>query len=306
MDLDYPKDRLEVILVNNNSTDSTAAIAETYPITLLHEEGWQSSYLARNHGIERARGEILAFTDVDCFVSPKWLKYLLLQSNNAEIGCFAGKIEAHEPVTLAEQYAFLDEENHNQLRCLMVGYLPCAQTANVAYRREVFDRIGLFNPAYRSGGDVDFSWRMVKDGKYGIVYESEALVFHKHRVTMMSLYRQTKKYGQGFTELQKTYPGHCVRMTWFMQDIFRFMFQGLISLPKNLYRYFRGKVPAIDVWFYFIKAMNRIGLVHGIIRAHGRGDDGQVSRLRIMHYLIKTSVIRLRDLILYHENSARK
>ncbi len=306
MDLDYPKDRLEVILVNNNSTDSTVAIAETYPITLLHEEGWQSSYLARNHGIERARGDILAFTDADCVVSPKWLKYLLLQRNNTKIGCFAGKIEAYEPVTLAEQYAFLDEENHNQLRCLMVGYLPYAQTANVAYRREVFAHIGLFNPAYKSGGDVDFSWRMVKDGKYGIVYEPEATVLHKHRNSIRRLYLQHRKYGESITDLLKLYPDSCADTFWFLMDAFRTGYRGIVTLPGNLYRYRKGKISLVHVWSNLLRSLCRFGLVVGRMRARGRRSDGKVSRLRVMRYLIKTSVIRLRDLILYHENSARK
>src|SRR6476646_11757769 len=64
--LDYPRDRFEVLIVDNKSTDGTRRVVEKYPVTLLQEAAVQSSYAARNLGVARSSGEIIAFTDADC------------------------------------------------------------------------------------------------------------------------------------------------------------------------------------------------------------------------------------------------
>jgi cellulose synthase/poly-beta-1,6-N-acetylglucosamine synthase-like glycosyltransferase len=300
MQLDYPREKLEVIMVDNNSADSTREIARRYPIAVLHEKGIQSSYASRNRGIRHANGEILAFTDTDCIVSPQWLHYLVASSDNPEIGCFAGKIEAYEPQTLAEQFAAADEENHDQERSLRKGYLPAANTANVAYRREVFQKIGLFNSNLHSGGDAELTWRFVQNGEYKISYNPEAVVYHKHRASIWGLYRQHIKYGESITDLLKLYPESCDDTFWFLTDAFKTGYRGVVTLPGNLVRYRRGEVTKVDIWFDLLKALCRFGLVAGRIKAKGRRNDGKVSGLMIMRYLLRTSIVRLRDLILYY------
>jgi len=300
MNLDYPREKLEIIVVDNNSTDSTADIATGYSVTVLREENVQSSYASRNRGIQNAKGEILAFTDTDCIVSQQWLKNLLSSCGNPEIGCFAGRIEAYEPQTLAEQFAAVDEENHDQEHSLKKGYLPAANTANVAYRREVFQKIGLFRNDLRSGGDAELTWRLVQNGDYTINYNPDAVVYHKHRTSIRGLYRQHIKYGESITDLLKLYPESCDKTFWFLVDAFRSGWRGMVTLPGNLLRYWRGEASKVDLWFDFLRSLCRFGLVVGRIKANGRRSDGKVSGLTIMRYLVRTSVVRLRDFILYY------
>jgi cellulose synthase/poly-beta-1,6-N-acetylglucosamine synthase-like glycosyltransferase len=300
MQLEYPREKMEVILVDNNSTDSTGEIARSYPITVLHQREIQSSYASRNWGIQHANGEILAFTDTDCIASIQWLHHLVASSDNPENGCFAGKIEAYEPQTLAEQFAAADEENHDQEHSLRKGYLPAANTANVAYRKEVFQKIGLFNSDLRSGGDAELTWRFVQNGEYKIDYNPGAVIYHKHRTSIRSLFHQHIRYGESITDLLKLYPESCDDTFWFLTDAFKSGYRGVVTFPGNLLRYRRGEIKIVNVWFDLLKALCRFGLVVGRIKAKGRGSDGKVSGLTIIRYLVRTSVVRLRDLILYY------
>jgi cellulose synthase/poly-beta-1,6-N-acetylglucosamine synthase-like glycosyltransferase len=193
MKLDYPKDRFEVILIDNNSTDSSEDIARSYPITVLREENVQSAYASRNRGIKEARGEMIAFTDADCIVTPRWLKELAGYWSDGSAGCFCGEIEAYNPTSMVEKYS-ARREILSQKWTLADSYLPFAQTANSAFRKEVFDKIGLFITEAVSGGDAEMTWRMQKRLGLKIKYIPEALVYHKHRSTVVGLYRQFKKY----------------------------------------------------------------------------------------------------------------
>lgn len=70
----YPKDRYEVIIVDNGSSDETGTIVAGYPVVLLEERAIQSSYAARNKGIVHACGEVVVFTDSDCVPEDNWLE----------------------------------------------------------------------------------------------------------------------------------------------------------------------------------------------------------------------------------------
>jgi cellulose synthase/poly-beta-1,6-N-acetylglucosamine synthase-like glycosyltransferase len=298
MRLDYPTEKLEVILVDNNSTDATAKIAREYPIAVLKETEAQSSYAARNRGIEIAKGELIAFTDADCVITKQWLKMLLSSCANSQIGCFAGEIKAYHPRTLAEHFAEHDEENHNQKRELDVGYRSAVNTANVAFRRGIFQKIGLFNGDLKSGGDAELTWRLIEDGEYKIVYEPEAIVYHKHRSSLGGLWLQYRKYGEGIGDLVKLYPESCGSTIGFVNDIFAFGFKGIRTFPKNMYLYHRGRIDKIDVWFYFLKAFCRFGLVVGKIQAGGKKMDGSISWVLITRYLFSKLLLRIRTRLL--------
>ncbi|MCK4734616.1 MAG: glycosyltransferase [Methanophagales archaeon] len=93
LDLDYPKELLEIIIVDNNSNDKTKEIVKRYPVRLLEEKNIQSSYAARNKGIRNAKSEILAFIDSDCVATLQWVKegVKVLVSESADL--VGGKVE---------------------------------------------------------------------------------------------------------------------------------------------------------------------------------------------------------------------
>ncbi len=197
----YPKKRYEVIIVDNNSTDDTKKIIEKYPAKYLCEKK-RGSYAARNKGIRYAKGRILAFTDADCMAHVNWIADAVREFSDKKTGCVAGRIGAGQRNSHIERY-IAKKKLLIQKKEPCGLPLPYAKTANAFYRKEVFDKIGLFEE-WISGGDADLCWRMQKKTEYGLKF-SRALVIHKHRTSTAGLFKQCFKWGIGNAFLKKKY-----------------------------------------------------------------------------------------------------
>lgn len=196
LSLNYPEEKLEIIIVDNGSTDDSIQKIKIFPVALLVEGSIKGSYAARNLGVKNAKGEIIAFTDADCVVDKQWLNNSLKYFLEEEVGGVAGKILGGEPKTLVEEYQ-LFVKALEQSRNFSHPYYPFAITANVMYKKFVFDKIGFFETNWISGGDVDFSWRMQIDGKMKLVYADDCIVYHYHRTSSKGLYLQSKRHIYG-------------------------------------------------------------------------------------------------------------
>jgi cellulose synthase/poly-beta-1,6-N-acetylglucosamine synthase-like glycosyltransferase len=190
----YPKDRYEIILVDNESTDRTSDIIARYPVKALFEDRGHSAAHARNRGIREASGEIVAFTDGDCIAHPDWLASGLAGFTEPRIGCVAGEIEAHPPKIFAQHYA----ERHkalSQTYTLTQAFKPYPQTANAFYRRSVLEELRYFDTSLVIVEDADLAWRMQDELGLTIAFRPEAIVYHQHRETLRELLRQRRGYG---------------------------------------------------------------------------------------------------------------
>jgi O-antigen biosynthesis protein len=206
----YPPERREILVVDNGSTDRTAEIVQAYPVTLLREEN-RGVAAARNRGIEASRGEVLAFTDADCVVTSGWLRELVGGFEDATTAGVAGdNIPAYLPVTPAERYAARVGSHTSRTR-LNSPLSPFVDTANVAFRHEVFQRIGFFDTRFPAMEDIDFSWRFFQEADMKLRYNPRAIVFHRPRSTAWGFFSQHFGYGRGLAILQRKYPK---RLPW--------------------------------------------------------------------------------------------
>jgi cellulose synthase/poly-beta-1,6-N-acetylglucosamine synthase-like glycosyltransferase len=199
---DYPRDRYEIIIVDNKSNDNTSQIVQSYNVVYTEESDVQSSYAARNTGLKIAKGEIIAFIDSDCIADKSWLKNAVRLFLDAKVGLVAGGIVSSPPNNYIEEYVdrkklLIQKEKEEWLP------LPFAKTANAFYRREVLDKIGFFEQRWRSGGDMDLSWRMQLETGYTIKFTSESFVLHIHRSTLKSLFFQTMGWGTGISFISR-------------------------------------------------------------------------------------------------------
>ncbi len=170
----YPRDRYEVVLVDNGSTDDTAAIAARFPVRILHESV-RSAYVARNKAIRDSEGEYLAFTDADCIALPNWLESLVAAAQKTGALLVAGQIDyklKHD--NLANQFMLL--RYSPETRRMNIERFHCAPTGNLLVGRALFDRFGTFDPL-ATASDDEFSKRMAANG-YPPLFASDAVVVH--------------------------------------------------------------------------------------------------------------------------------
>jgi glycosyltransferase involved in cell wall biosynthesis len=198
----YPAQRREVIVVDNGSTDSTARIVRDLPVECLFEPRRGPSS-ARNRGIEASRGEVIAFVDADCVATAGWLEELARPFVDPNVWAVAGEIVSYPPRTSAQRY-MARRKGRWQKPALESRWWPFAVTANVAFRRCTFERVGLFDPALTRAQDKDFGRRYL-DAGLRFEYAPRALVLHRHRITAWGFFRQHVGWGYGAALLHAKY-----------------------------------------------------------------------------------------------------
>ena len=258
----YPAERTEYLLVDNGSCDRTPDIlkdavaqAQAQGLTLkqLSETQVQSAYAARNTGIRAATGEILAFTDADCYPAATWLENLVQGFQDGKVGLCVGEVTALPGTTWLERYA--ERKNiMSQQDTLAHPFCPYGQTANIAVRACAFEKIGLFRPHMTTGGDADICWRLQRDGGWQLHYAESARVQHHHRTTLKELYKQWYRYGRSNRYLHQL---HGIKLTRrLMAHELRYSLARWLAkeLPTGLIKLIAGKADMIDL------AMTPIGL----------------------------------------------
>ena len=192
-DQDYPRDRFEVIVVDNNSVDGTDRAAREAGAVVCYETEYQSPEAARNQGVRAARGEIIAFTDSDCVIDSDWLTRIVSPFSNPSIGGVVGAILDGESNTLVEEIT----HRLAPFRPITVDGLAATLTCNSAFRRSVVQQLGYFDETLFTSADVDLGWRIQLSSDYRIVYDMAARVVHHHRTSISGLFRQYQRYGYG-------------------------------------------------------------------------------------------------------------
>ena len=173
--------RFEILVVDNNSNDDTKAVidaahaADASGLIRDYFEPRQGVSYARNTGIAHARAPIIAILDDDVIPAPDWA-YSLKQAMDRypEADCIGGRVQAvwtrprpswfdaaHTgPLALQDWPDLKWVNRENATNCLI--------TANLAFRRELFDEVGLFSPDYPRNQDRELEMRFWRAGKQGL------------------------------------------------------------------------------------------------------------------------------------------
>lgn len=201
--LDYPEDRFEILMIDNNSTDASAEIVRRYPRIRMLREAIPGDFAARNRGLAEARGEIVAFTDSDTAPFPDWLRCLVRAFQDPQIQLIVGKLQfAGESRALALLEAYEEEKSRFILsgtrKELYLGY-----TCNMAVRRRVFDELGPFPPVYRNS-DVVLVRKVVDAYSCAAVCYAPSMRVRRLEVSSAwSYFAKQSTYGRDFNRYGK-------------------------------------------------------------------------------------------------------
>jgi glycosyltransferase involved in cell wall biosynthesis len=197
----------ELLVCDNGSTDGTAQVAqrclerygERLPLVLLDASVRRGAGSARNLGAAHARGRWLAFCDADDVVADDWLAQMCsaLERYSFVGGRFEGE-RLNSARTLRSRS--LDQQEGLQ-NSPAVTALPHAGAGNMGIHRELFARIGGFDPTVPCLEDTDLSWRVQQLGVV-LHYVPEVVVHVRLRSARRDMYRQGLAYGQAHALLE--------------------------------------------------------------------------------------------------------
>jgi glycosyltransferase involved in cell wall biosynthesis len=195
----FPKHRLEIIVVDNGSEDGTPDLVSHYPVKLLLENQVRGHAAARNRGIKAANGEIIACTDSDCIAHPDWVRKAVEALIFSDASIVAGHI--HFIFSKKRRAAeYFDAISHMQ-NWLSVPTRGIGTLANLFIHEKVFDDIGYFEESLLSGPDVFFT-RMASQKGHKIVFCRDSIVYHPTR-QLKSLLIKSIRVSKGKRRINK-------------------------------------------------------------------------------------------------------
>ncbi len=200
--LDYPD--VEVIVVDDGSTDATHAIAREYPFRLISTPNRGLSS-ARNTGWQAATGEIVAYIDDDAWPDPHWLRYLAhVFRTTGHAGVGGPNLPPADDGPIAWCVARAPGGPvHVLLSDHEAEHIP---GCNMAFRRSALEAVGGFDPRFRTAGDdVDLCWRLQARG-WTLGFHPAAVVWHRRRGSIRAYWRQQRGYGRAEALLERKWP----------------------------------------------------------------------------------------------------
>lgn len=245
--MQYPKEKLEIVVVDDGSKDSTAAIARGYAakypeqVRFLQKENG-GKYTALNLGIENSRGEIIGCLDADSFAAPDALmEAVKMFGNDPSAMAITPAMQVYKPRRMLElmqsvEYTFgiFYKKMFDNLSAINVLPGPFSM-----YKREVFEKIGPFKHAHNTE-DMEIAFRMHANN-LRIVNAHTAYVYTTVPNTVRSLLRQRVRWSQGFLQNARDY-----KFMFFKRKYGNF---GMLVLPFALSAFVSGIYAALYLFY---------------------------------------------------------
>ncbi|HZY83800.1 MAG TPA: glycosyltransferase family 2 protein [Gemmataceae bacterium] len=212
----YDPERFEVLVADGGSTDDTravvAAMRREYPNLRLLENPGRLSSAGRNVAIRAARGDVVLLIDGHCEVdNPAYLADLADAFQRSGADCVGrpqpldvrGATRLQRAVALARS-SRLGHHPASHIWSEREGFVP-PQSVAVAYRRSVFERVGLFDESFDACEDVELNHRVARAGM-NCFFTPRVRVRYHPRDTLAGLFRQMVRYGRGRMRLLRKHP----------------------------------------------------------------------------------------------------
>ncbi len=216
----------EVIVVDNNSTDSSGKVVEGAMGSggnlkiVLCSESKRGPGAARNKGVSISKGEIIAFTDTDCIPHPSWIKNILLAFDHDPNLDAIGGLQKFFPE------AYKNEKPSAMEKSLTVFWISdslpravisCKEdflnnrfivTFNCAFRKSFFKKLNGFDESFQTGEDVDITLRAVEAAGKIIAWDPGILVYHRQNINFRGYFKKIFFYGKGMAHIVRVHFRH--------------------------------------------------------------------------------------------------
>ena len=204
--LDYPKQCLDILIVDDGSIDGTTKKLKQYSEIKVIESPHAGPAATRNNGIQNATGDIIVFTDSDCEVKPDWIKKIIMDLDDADgVG---GSIIAANLDSYTEKFEQNRRERLYGTIKRRINHLP---SCNLAFRRQALESIGGFDEDFgrASAEDYDLCQRFTDSGSI-LVYDPLIPVIHHHSSTISGVLRRAYIHGMEMVKYRKKRGGNII------------------------------------------------------------------------------------------------
>ena len=279
LNLDYPKDKLEIIIIDDGSTDKTYQQAEKLlkykQIKLFHKENG-GKWTALNYGIEKTNAEFIGCLDADSFVASNALKLVMAHFTNKNIMAVTSSLKVYQPKNILQRIqkieyilAIIQRKILAWLNSITVTPGPFS-----VYRKEVFEKLGLFSYGHNTE-DNEIAFR-IQSKNWRIANAPDACVYTITPKSFKILQKQRERWYQGF-----------IKNGW----DYRYMFMnkkygdlGLFVLPIMPLTILAFKILIFYALFYFIQ-----NIVNRFIVWQAVGFDLNQMKFNINWFFVDTS-----------------
>jgi succinoglycan biosynthesis protein ExoA len=212
----YDSARFEVLVADGGSTDATRFVVAGYALRranvrlLKNPGGWSSA--GRNTAVRASRGDIILLVDGHCRLdNPDYLAETAAAFARSGADCLGRPqpldVSGATPLQRAVAAARASRLGHHPASHIYSGregFVP-PQSVAVAYRRSVFEAVGLFDETFDACEDVEFNHRVARAG-LRCFFTPRVRVHYHPRATLEGLFRQMTRYGRGRVRLLRKHP----------------------------------------------------------------------------------------------------
>ena len=208
LDLDYPKDKLKIMIVDDGSTDDTWKAVQEFksnPQIEMHTKPNGGKYTALNYGLSKLTTELVGCLDADSYVHKDSLNKIVYYFQDKETMAVAPSIKLWEPKSVLQllqkiEYGF-GIFNRKMFQYMNAIYITPGPFS--IFRKEVFEKLGPYRHAHNTE-DIEIALRMQENGMK-IVHAHNAFVYTVPPNTVKKLLKQRIRWSHGFIQNAKDY-----------------------------------------------------------------------------------------------------
>lgn len=188
----------EIIVADNEGSSDVRALVGSLSNACYVYEPSPGSYAARNAAVALASGDILAFVDSDCWVTPDYLASIADAMKDVKVKVVGGPVCVEICGSRSSLWANLDSLFAFRVE-QSIQHKGVTLTANLVVRREHFLRVGYFNALLKSGGDTEWCYRSKAIG-FPVLLKRNIVVYHPPRNTFKEHSKKNKRVLAGLID----------------------------------------------------------------------------------------------------------